>query len=172
MKGEAFRKTFFILVNKKNAQNQSKKYWQDLSVNLSKYPRQEKQWPKYPLYIYSGCQAIFNFYSKLHSTPEWNSLSMKEFQMSSFVSLESSVLQIYAFWTLKEKHDFVRLIFSLKKFQEIMTKSLFLNFQNSFLAEYFPMPQEPIGQESSLIHPSPPSSSSHYGKIIESPKYG
>ena len=74
---------------------------------------------------------------------------MKEFQMSSFVSLESPVLQIYAFWTLKKKHGFVRLIFSLKKFQEIMTKSLFLNFQNCFSAEYFPMPQEPIDQDSS-----------------------
>ena len=42
------------------------------------------------------------------------------------------------------------LIFSVKKFQEMGTKSLFLSFQNSFSASYFPISQEPFDQNSSL----------------------
>ena len=49
-----------------------------------------------------------------------------------------------------KKHDFPRLVFSVKKFQEMGTKSLFLSFQNSFSASYFPVSQEPLDQNSSL----------------------
>ena len=47
-------------------------------------------------------------------------------------------------------HDFARSIFSFKKFQEVLTKSLFLSFQNSFPASYFLISQEPRDQNSSL----------------------
>ena len=50
----------------------------------------------------------------------------------------------------KKKHDFARLIFSVNKFQEMRTKSLFLSFQNSFSASHFLISQEPLGQNSSL----------------------
>ena len=36
------------------------------------------------------------------------------------------------------------------KFQEMATKSLFLNFENSFSASYFPISQEQLAQNSSL----------------------
>ena len=49
-----------------------------------------------------------------------------------------------------KKHDFPRLVFSVKKFQEMGAKSLFLRFQNSFSASYFPVSQEPLNQNSSL----------------------
>ena len=61
----------------------------------------------------------------------------ERFFMSSFVAQVSVVLSICAFLSLK--HNFTRLIFSFKKFQEIGTKSLFLSFQNSFSARYFPI---------------------------------
>ena len=48
------------------------------------------------------------------------------------------------------KHTFARLIFSFKKFQEMGTKSILLNFQNSFSASYFSISQESIDQNSSL----------------------
>ena len=41
-------------------------------------------------------------------------------------------------------------ILKLKKKHNLGTKSLFLNFQNSFLASYFPICQKPIDQNSSL----------------------
>ena len=36
------------------------------------------------------------------------------------------------------------------KFQEMGTKSLFLSFENSFSASYFPISQEQLDQTSSL----------------------
>ena len=50
-----------------------------------------------------------------------------------------------------KKHDFTRLIFSFKKFEVMGTKALFLSFQNSFSVSYFPISQEPLNQNSSLI---------------------
>ena len=50
----------------------------------------------------------------------------------------------------KKNHAFARLIFSFKNFQEMGTKSIFLSFQNSFSASYFPISQEPLDQNSSL----------------------
>ena len=51
----------------------------------------------------------------------------------------------------KKRHDFARLIFVFQKFEEMGTKSLFLNFQSSYSASYFPISQEPLAQNSSLI---------------------
>ena len=50
----------------------------------------------------------------------------------------------------KKKHNFARLIFSFKKFQEMGTKPLFLSFQKSFSASYFLISQEPLDRNSSL----------------------
>ena len=50
------------------------------------------------------------------------------------------------------KYDFASLIFSVKIFQEMGTKSLFLSFQNSFSASYFPISQEQLDQNSPLTH--------------------
>ena len=50
-----------------------------------------------------------------------------------------------------KKPDFKRLIFSSKKFQEIGTKSLFLTFENSFSATYFPISREPLDQPNSSL---------------------
>ena len=50
----------------------------------------------------------------------------------------------------KTRHDFLGLIFAFQKFQEMWTKSLFLSFQISFSASYFPISQESLDQNSSL----------------------
>ena len=56
----------------------------------------------------------------------------------------------HIFIIIKKHHDFARLIFYVKKFQEMGTKSLFLSFQNSFSACYFSVSQEIFDQNSSL----------------------
>ena len=55
-----------------------------------------------------------------------------------------------SFFKKTKKHDFASLIFIVKKFQEMGTKSLFLSFQNSFSACYFPISQETLDQDNSL----------------------
>ena len=75
--------------------------------------------------------------------------------MKDFLSNEriccSSISRSLDMCILSLEHDFARLIFSFKKFQEIETKSLFLSFQNSFLAVYFPISPKSLDQNSSLI---------------------
>ena len=56
----------------------------------------------------------------------------------------------HIFIIFKKQHDFKRLIFYVKKFQEMGTKCLFMSFQNSFSGSYFPISQEPLDQNSSL----------------------
>ena len=74
------------------------------------------------------------------------------FKTSQYPSVESLCLHVYfKCFFFKKKHDFARLICSIKKFQEIGTKSLFLSFQNSFSASHFPISQEQLDQNSSLI---------------------
>ena len=63
------------------------------------------------------------------------------------------VVSLCCYYILKfflKKDDYVSLIFTVKKFQDVGTKSLFLNFQNSFSASYFPISQEKFDQNSSL----------------------
>ena len=73
------------------------------------------------------------------------------FKTSQYPSVASLCLHVYFKCFFLKKHDFARLIFSIKKFQEIGTKSLFLSFQNSFSASHFPISQEQLDQNSSLI---------------------
>ena len=87
------------------------------------------------LYLCWECQTIYsNSYLKLHNTH----------LLHLFVDM-----YILKFFFLK-KHDFASLSFTVKKFQEMATKSLFLSFQNSFSASYFPISQETLDQNSSL----------------------
>ena len=51
---------------------------------------------------------------------------------------------------LELKKGFARLIFFYKKFQEMATKSLFLSFENSFSASYFPKSKKTLEQNSSF----------------------
>ena len=108
--------------------NQRENSWQDVSVIFLKiYPQQQNQWHKNSLYIYWECLTIYsNSYLKLHNT-----------------HLLRLFVDIYILKNLKKKkHYFTRFIFSVKKFQEMRTKSLFLIFQNSFWSSYFPISQE------------------------------
>ena len=74
-------------------------------------PQKQKQWHKNPLYIYWECQTIF--------------------KTSQYLFVASLYWSVY-FKVFLKKHDFARLISSLKKFQEIRIKSLFLSFQKLF----------------------------------------
>ena len=81
--------------------------------------------------------------------------------ISQYSFVASLCWYVYFKVFFKKEHDFVRLIFAFKKFQEMRTKSLFLSFQNDFSASYFPISQEPFDENSSLTH---------YGIIVESSK--
>ena len=59
-------------------------------------------------------------------------------------------VDMYILNLLREIHDFTSLTFAFEKFQEMRTESLFLSFQNSFLASYFRISQETLDQNSSL----------------------
>ena len=77
---------------------------------------------KFSTYFYWECQTIYsNSYLKLHISYLFHLFVDMYMLKGSF----------------KKKLDYARLIFSLKKFQEMGTKSLFLTFQNSFSASYF-----------------------------------
>ena len=67
---------------------------------------------------------------------------MKDFLSNELIFGRSSITGALDMCILSLKHDFARLIFFLKKFQEMRTKSLFLRFQNSFSAGYFPISPE------------------------------
>ena len=73
------------------------------------------------------------------------------FKTSQYPSVASLCLHVYFKCFFLKKHDFARLIFSIKKFQEIATKFLLLSFQNRFSASHFPISQEQLDQNSSLI---------------------
>ena len=107
-----------------------------MSVNSENIPTaKQKQLRKNPLYIYWECQTLYSTsYLKLDNTH----------LLHLFVDM-----YILKFFFLK-KHDFASLSFTVKKFQEMATKSLFLSFQNSFSASYFPISQEQLDQNSSL----------------------
>ena len=90
-------------------------------IFLKIYPQQQKKRLKNYLYIYLECQTIHsNPYLKLHNTH----------LLHLFVDMY--ILKFFFF----RKHDFARLILSVKKFQGIGTKSLVLSFQNSFSASF------------------------------------
>ena len=81
---------------------------------------------KLSMYFYWEIQTIYsNSYLKLHNS----------YLFHLFVDM-----YILKDFFLK-KHDFARLIFSVKKFQEMGTKSLFLTLEKSFSASYFPISQ-------------------------------
>ena len=105
-------------------------------ISLKIYPQQQKQRHKNSLYIYWECQTIYsNSYLKTSQNPFVTFLCWY---------LYSKVVFLF------EKHDFSRLIFFVKKFQEMGTKALFGSFPNGFSASYFPVSQEPLDQISSL----------------------
>ena len=65
------------------------------------------------------------------------------FKTSQYPFVESLSWYVYFKVFFKKKQlDFTRLIFSVKKFQEMGTKSLFLCLQNSFSDSYFQISQE------------------------------
>ena len=65
------------------------------------------------------------------------------FKTSQYPFVESLSWYVYFKVFFKKKQlDFARLIFSVKKFQEMGTKSLFLCLQNSFSDSYFQISQE------------------------------
>ena len=114
-------------------------------IFLKIYPQQQKQRLKNSLYIYWERQTIHsNPYLKLHN----NHL------LHLFVDM--SILSFF-----KKKHDFARLILSVKKFQGIGTKSLVLSFQNSFSASFSQYLKNNLTK---IVHWP------HYGVIIESSK--
>ena len=87
------------------------------------------------LYFYWECQATYpNSFFKHHNT--------------HLLHLFVDMYILKLFFLKKKKHDFARLMFSVKKFQETGIKSLFLSFQNSFSASYFPVSQEALSQNS------------------------
>ena len=136
---KTLQKTFFTSVltaAREMAKNKGKNIDQMCQLIFLKiYPPQQKQWRKIPRYIYWECQTIYSTsYLKLHNTQ----------LLYLFVDM-----YILKYFFLK-RHDFARSIFAFKKFQEMVTKSLFLIFQNSFSASYFPISQEPLDQNSSL----------------------
>ena len=72
---------------------------------------------KNSLYIYWVCQTLYS-----------NSYLFVDI----FIFLHLIVFK-------KKQRDFARLICSVKNFQEMGTKSIFLRFQNRFSASYFPI---------------------------------
>ena len=107
---------------------------------------------------------LVNLFENIPTTTEKNDIkviyifisNVKPYIQNSYLKLynthlfhlfvDMNILKIYL-----KKHDFARLMFSIKKFQEMETKFLFLSFQNSFSASYFPICQEQFDQNSSLI---------------------
>ena len=82
---------------------------------------------KNSLYIYWVCQTIYsNSYLKLRNT------HLLHLFVDIFIFLHLIVFK-------KKQRDFARLICSVKNFQEMGTKSIFLRFQNRFSASYFPI---------------------------------
>ena len=104
-------------------------------IFLKIYPQQQNwECQTYSNYIYWESQTIYSAsYLKLHT----NQL------LHLFVDMYFKVF-------LKTIHDFARLIFAFNKFQEVGTKSLFLSFQISLSASYFPISQAPLDQNSSM----------------------
>ena len=64
---------------------------------------------------------------------------MKDFFPNEFICCSSVTGSLNVCILMLKNHGFARLIFSFEKFQEIGTKSLFLDFQNGFSCSYFPI---------------------------------
>ena len=93
-------------------------------------PQQQKQWCKNPLYINWECQTIYSTsYLNFHNTQLFH------------IFVDMYILKLFL-----KRRDFAKLIFAFEKFQEMGTESLFLSFQNSFSASYFPISQETLDQ--------------------------
>ena len=106
----------------------------NLSVNIPTATATETMMQKSSIYSLGMSNHIFNFIFKTSPHP--------------FVA--SLCWYVYFKVFFKKRHDFARLIFAFKKFQEMATKSLFLGFRNSFSASYFPISQEPLDQNNPL----------------------
>ena len=139
---KTLQKTFFtsvLIIIREMAKNHREKYWEDVAVNLSEniLSATETMTQKSSIYLLGMSNHIFNFTFKTSQYP--------------FVAY-LCCMYILKFFEKKKtkKHDFARLIFAFKKFQEMRTKSLFLSFQNSFSTSYFPLSREPLDQSSSL----------------------
>ena len=107
-----------------------------MPINLSenKTTATEAMMQKSSIYLLGMSNHIFNFIFKTSQYP-----------------VVASLCWMYILkYFFKKRHDFARSIFAFKKFQEMGTKSLFLSFQNSFSASYFPISQETLDQNSSL----------------------
>ena len=74
----------------------------------------------------------------------------KTSQYPFVISCISLLICMFSIFFKKKKKHFATLIFCVMKFQEMGTKSLFLSFENSFSASYFPISQEQLDQTSSL----------------------
>ena len=109
-----------------------------MSVNLSESipTATEIMTQKFSIYLLGMLNHIFKFIFKTSQYP-------------LVISCISLLICMFSIFFKKKKH-FATLIFSVMKFQEMATKSLFLNFENSFSASYFPISQEQLVQNSSL----------------------
>ena len=136
----------------KKKKNEREKSWQYVSVNLSDNipTATEKMTQKFSRYLLVMSNHIFRFIFKTSKYPFVASLCWYVYFKVVFIFL---------------KYDFARLIFSVKKFQEMGTNSPFLSFQNSFSASYFIIFQHLKSHLTKIVHWT------HYWIIIESSKF-
>ena len=108
-----------------------KESWQDVPVNLSEN-------------IPTATETVTQKCSIIYLLGVSNHIFKLIFKTSQHPLVAS--LWWYAYFKdfFKKEHGFARLTFSVKKFQEIGTKSLFPSFQYSFSASYFPISQEQL----------------------------
>ena len=64
---------------------------------------------------------------------------MKDFFPNELICCSSITGSLHICILKLKKRDFGRLVFFFKKCEEMGSKSLFLSFQNSVLASYFPI---------------------------------
>ena len=68
-------------------------------------------------------------------------------------TVTEAITQKFSMYLMQMSNFFLKkyVFASLRNFNKWGQKSLFLSFQNSFSANYFPISQEPVDQTSSLI---------------------
>ena len=108
-----------------------KESWQDVPVNLSEN-------------IPTATETVTQKFSIIYLLGVSNHIFKLIFKTSQHPLVASLCWYVYFKDFVKKEHGFARLMFSVKKFQEMGTKSLFQNFQNSFSGSYFPISQEQL----------------------------
>ena len=108
-----------------------KESWQDVPVNLSEN-------------IPTATETVTQKFSIIYLLGVSNHIFKLIFKTSQHPLVASLWWYVYFKDFFKKEHGFARLTFSVKKFQEIGTKSLFPSFQYSFSASYFPISQEQL----------------------------